>query len=508
MDAKKLAQNLHILERKVLPNITDGIDLRLLADNSGISDVEAMRAIQWLSNKGAVSISEKEKDVVQLGTNGVKYRENGLPERRFLEAIDKKEMTLSQIAEKSSLDREEINVCIGILRSKAAIEIRKEKEPFFRISENGKKIIGKKSLEEAFLEKEFPMDASGIAPEEKFALEQLAKRKDIISLSREKIKSISLTDFGKELKGVKVTIQTEDRLTPSLLRAGQWKGKTFREYDVGINVPKVSGGKRHFVSQAVDYIKSIWIDMGFKEMTGSMVQLSFWDLDCLFVPQDHPARQMQDTFYLKEPKVGKLPLFWKKIKDVHETGSSTGSKGWGKGWSEELAKENLLRTHTTVLSAHALSRIKKSDMPCKLFSVGKVFRNEAIDYKHLFEFYQVEGIVVDKDLNFTNLKGYLREFFTKMGYSDVRIRPAHFPYTYCSCEVEVLHPKRKEWIELGGAGIFRPELTSPLLGEEVPVLAWGLGLDRIISEYWNISDIRQLYGNDLRQTKEMKFWVR
>jgi phenylalanyl-tRNA synthetase alpha chain len=328
-------------------------------------------------------------------------------------------------------------------------------------------------------------------------------------LNKVKIKDIKLTALGKELMKVKLDSKNViDRLDSSMLKSGSWKNKKFRGYDVSINVPNVYGGKSHFVSQAIDYIRKIWLELGFKEMKGNLIQTGFWDLDSLFVPQDHPARQMQDTFYIKEPAEGKLPDIWKKIKSVHENGADTGSTGWGGEWSEKTAKENLLRTHTTVLSAQTIANLKKEDLPAKFFSVGKVFRNEALDWKHLFELTQVEGIVVDPNANFKHLIGYLKEFFSKMGYEDVRVRPGHFPYTEPSAEVDVYDPVKKKWIELGGSGIFRPEVTKPLLGFECPVLAWGLGMERIISEYWNISDIRHLYKNDLKQIREMKYWMK
>ena len=95
-----------------------------------------------------------------------------------------------------------------------------------------------------------------------------------------------------------------------------------------------------------------------------------------------------------------------------------------------------------------------------------------------------------------------------MGYCDVRMRPAHFPYTEPSFEVDVYNSRKKTWIELGGAGIFRPEVTKPLIGKEVPVLAWGLGMERIITEYFKITDLRDLYKNDLKQLRRMKAWMR
>lgn len=251
-----------------------------------------------------------------------------------------------------------------------------------------------------------------------------------------------------------------------------------------------------------------------------MVQTSYWDLDSLFVPQDHPARQMQDTFFLKDSEkqkaiaIGKLPHDFAKIKEVHETGGKTGSTGWQTSWQEKEAQKILLRTHTTVLSILKLAELGKDQktlnkkLPLKFFNVGRVFRNEALDWKHLFEFHQIDGIVIDPNATLKNLKAYIRQFFGKMGYSQIRIRPAYFPYTEPSLEVEVFHPQKKQWVELGGAGIFRPEVVMPFLGSDIPVLAWGLGLERIISDYYHLTDIRDLYKNDMKQLQQMKIWMK
>jgi len=168
----------------------------------------------------------------------------------------------------------------------------------------------------------------------------------------------------------------------------------------------------------------------------------------------------------------------------------------------------VLRTHTTILSAKTLSQLKKADLPAKFFALGKNFRNEALDWKHLFEFNQTEGIVIDKNANFRHLLGYLKEFFKKMGFAKARFRPAYFPYTEPSVEIDVFHPVKKEWVELGGAGMFRPEVVVPLLGENIPVLAWGPGFDRLILDNYNITDIRDLYKNDLKQLREMRAWLK
>ena len=217
---------------------------------------------------------------------------------------------------------------------------------------------------------------------------------------------------------------------------------------------------------------------------------------------------MHDTFYLD----GKADIPNKDIVDrvrkAHENGGDTGSKGWRYKWKEEEARRLVLRTHTTVLSAQTLASLKKDDLPAKFFAVGRCFRNETLDFSHLFEFNQTEGIVVDENANFKHLLGYLKEFFKKMGFPKARFRPAYFPYTELSIEIDVYHPVHKKWIELGGAGIFRPEVVKPLLGIDIPVLAWGPGIDRIITDAYKIKDIRELYRNDLKQLRESKIWMK
>jgi phenylalanyl-tRNA synthetase alpha chain len=199
----------------------------------------------------------------------------------------------------------------------------------------------------------------------------------------------------------------------------------------------------------------------------------------------------------------------KAVKDAHE-GRVSGSKGWNSEWREDDAKKIVLRTHTTVLSAHTLSYLGNlkniKDKTGKFFAVGKCFRNETVDWSHGFEFNQTEGIVIDKNANFRNLLGYLKEFYLKMGFADIKFVPSYFPYTEPSVEIYAYNSLNKVWIEVGGAGIFRPEVVIPLLGEYIPVLAWGPGFDRMIMNNYGIKDLREMYSNDITKLREMKFW--
>ncbi|MBW3013729.1 phenylalanine--tRNA ligase subunit alpha [Candidatus Woesearchaeota archaeon] len=511
MEAKKLAEILHPLERKVLPLLSKTSSFSDLVAKSGLKDVEVMRALQWMQNKKIINLKEDVKQVVSLDKNGKEYLSKGLPEMRFLKALKKDAQDIDAVSKKAGIDKGELNICLGMLKKKAAISIAKEgKNLKVAITAPGEKLLQKPTFEEQFLSTlKAAREVSSLSPEEKFAFDNLKSRKEIIKVETMKIKSAELTELGKDVAKQKMDTTVIDRLTPKLLAGNAWKGKSFRRYDVKINVPQISGGRRHFTNVARDYAKHIWMNMGFKEMTGGLVATSFWNFDALFTAQDHPVRDLQDTFFIKNPKSGKLPdkKLIDKIKKAHESGTK-GSIGWRYSWNPEEAKKNVLRTHTTVLSAQTIAQLKESDLPAKYFALGRCFRNETMDWSHLFELNQTEGIVIDPDANFRHLLGYLKQFFKQMGFADARFRPAHFPYTEPSVEIDVLHPVRKEWYELGGAGIFRPEVVEPLLGKFVPILAWGPGFDRIILEYFKINDIRELYKNDIKQLREIKYWMK
>ena len=517
METEKIIATLHPLERKVLPALKETSGFDKLIEKTGLQEVEVMRALQWLQNKKLVRMSQKLQEKIELDENGIKYKSKGVPEKTFLRFVIQHEpCPLDELQRGTGLSREELSICLGTLKFRQLIDIIKDETIKIRLSDKARgeaknsSLLNKFSAIESFLNKPFPIYTSELKGEDKTILEEFKKRKKIIKSNIIKIINAEPTEAGKKIIEHGIDERNIlDKLTVDSLKSGSWKNKRIRRYDVEINVPTIYGGRQHFVNQAIEYIRKIWLELGFREMSGNSVQTSFWDLDALFVPQDHPSRDMQDTFYLKNPSHGTLPKnVMEKVKAAHENGWTTGSRGWQYKWSEEEAKKLLMITHDTYLSARTLASIKKEDLPIKTFQVMKVFRNEALSWKSLFEFYQIGGIVVDPDANFKHLKGYLKTFFIKMGFKDVRIRPAHFPYTEPSAEVDVLHPKKNEWIELGGSGIFRPEVVKPLLGISVPVLAWGLGLERTIMEYYKITDIRDVYKNDLKQLKEAKMWVK
>jgi len=503
MDIKKIIESLSPNEIKILPYIGER-EISKICKNSGLNGVSVLRALEYLRNKEIVELFSKKKKIVELGINGALYRKRGLPERRLLNTLrEKRILNFNEAKKLSPLSDEELKAAIGVLKRKNMVDLKKEKIALKANSE-----ISRKTSEELLLEL-LPIEYNSLSKEQINVLRLLEKRKEMVRIKEEKIINIKVTDLGKELSGMEIKSDLIEQITPEVLRKGSWKGKKFRGYDIKSKVPKIYGGKRHFVFQAGDYARKIWTEMGFKEMTGDMIQTSFWNFDSLFQPQDHPARDMQDTFFLN--KKGNLPdkKLVKSVRESHEGKlKSIKSKGWQYQWSEEEAKKLVLRTHTTVLSAETLTRLKKQDLPAKFFAIGKCFRNETVDWSHGFEFNQTEGIVIDRNANFKHLLGYLKQFFNKMGFEKIRFRPAYFPYTEPSVEIDFYHKERKVWLELGGAGIFRPEVVIPLLGENIPVLAWGPGFDRLLMDYYEIKDLRELYKNNITKLRKMKFWMK
>jgi len=504
MDIQKIIESLSPNERKILSYIEEE-EISEICKKSNLDKTSVLRALKYLQNKKIIKLSVKKKKIIEIGVNGALYKKKDLPERRLLNLLNEKRILQLQEAQKqSSLSNDEFKASIGALKKKAMIELKNQK---IILSAN-KEEISKKSLEESLIES-LPIEYDSLSSEQLYALKSLQNRKDIIQIKEEKIIKIEITELGKKviISGIKNKDLIE-QITPEILKKeSQWKGKKFRRYDVTSPVPSINGGKRHFVNQSIDYARKIWTDMGFKEMTGNMIVSSFWNFDALFTAQDHPVREMHDTFFINK-KVG-LPdkKLVKAVKESHEKGV-LGSKGWEYSWDEEEAKKIVLRTHTTCLSAQTLAKLKKEEVPVKFFALGKCFRNETVDWSHGFEFNQTEGIVVDKDANFKHLLGYLKQFFKKMGFEKIRFSPTYFPYTEPSVEINVWHPEKKVWLELGGAGIFRPEVTIPLLGENIPVLAWGPGFDRILMDYYEIKDLRELYKNDITKLRKMKFWIK
>lgn len=459
--------------------------------------VQVMNGSSWLQAKGLVRHEETMRHFVGLGREGHAALERGLPERRVIELLAREGggMMLPKLQEAPELEKGEVNIATGWLRRKGLAEI--EKQPactMIKLTDTGKAVAeGQRMADEIVLDRL----REGERPEEeveKDGLQLLLQRQNLVRRREEITRLIHLTKKGRNVLDKGVTVRDEvNELSSDLIGSGKWRDADIRPYDVTAFAPVATGGKRHPLRQVIERIRQVFLEMGFAEIEGPYVRSAFWNMDALFTPQDHPAREMQDTFYLAAPRTAALDDDEvARVKAVHETGGDTGSRGWRNPWSRAVAEQNLLRTHTTVDTIQYLALNPKK--PVKLFSVDRVFRNEALDATHLPEFHQVEGIVMEEGANLRMLIGLLREFYAKMGATDVRVRPAYFPYTEPSLEVEVFYNNR--WMELGGCGIFREEVTKPW-GIEHPVLAWGLGLERLAMIMLGLKDLRELYVSDV-----------
>jgi len=475
-----------------------------IVGESGLSHAAVMRAALALKEKNLLKIRQEKKTLVKLNKEGRLYAQKSLPERRILDLLQAKggEISMAEISKALKLSQEAVPLALGWLVQKKWAKINKEKNTI---------IVAKNFLTRKPPEGDDEKLLKILAEEKSIIAEKLdkrfqrvlalLKRRKLVETKEKSLFELELTKKGLQLvlKGVEVEKEVS-QLTPKLIITKKWRKVKLRRFDVTAPGPVVYPGKIHPLQQIIQRAREIFLEMGFTEIRGPLVETAFWNFDALFQPQDHPAREMMDTFYLAIPRRGKLPS--RKLVDavarVHEDGWITGSKGWRYKWSAEEARRLVLRTHTTAETIKYLSEHKKP--PIKVFSVDRVYRNEQVTYKHIPEFHQIEGIVVGENVTLRDLMGTLKTFYAKFGLKKVEFWSCYFPYTEPSAQAMVYHPKLKRWIELCGMGIFRPEVLEPV-GIKCPVLAWGGGLERLAMIDLGLEDIRLLYGNRLE-------WIR
>lgn len=466
-----------------------------IVQNGGLAHAAVMRAALTLSNKKLIEINEKKQTTITLNKEGKYHAEKGLPERRLINALIKlgKPTPIEKIVDDAKLEKIFIPIALGWLHKKGWATIT-GKEKLLTLKEKPESGADEKLLQ--LLNEQGEVNIENLDKPLQNAVDMLKRRK-LVEINEKTARELALTELGWERvkKGIQI-IEEISQLTPELIITGKWKTAKLRKFDVTAPGPPAYPGKLHPLRQIIQRAREIFLEMGFTEIRGSIVETAFWNFDALFQPQDHPAREMADTFYLSRPQRGGLPAkgIVEKVAKTHENGWTTGSRGWGGKWSAEEAKRLVLRTHTTSETIKYLSEHKTP--PVKVFSVDKVYRNERVDYKHLAEFHHIEGIVMDKKVTLRNLMGTLKEFYKKFGLTRVQFWPSYFPYTEPSAQATVYVPKLKTWIELCGMGMFRPEVLAPM-GIKYPVLAWGGGLERLALVELGIDDIRSLYKNIL-----------
>jgi phenylalanyl-tRNA synthetase alpha chain len=458
---------------------------------------QLMSAASWAKGKGLVKMSEKLYDILAIDEEGRRYLKSGLPERRALQFLVDRggAAPAAALVKDGAISEAEQSIALGWLKRKGWVAFSKVgEETVLEVTAKGRQDAAHETPDEAVLKQ---LEHKGARAEDldTTGAQWLRARKSVVSVSDHIERRILITDLGRAVAGLGLEggKPSVGQITHELLSTGKWKDVELRPYDVDAFAPTPAGGRLHPLREMLEESRRIFLAMGFTEIDDDFVQSAFWNMDALFIPQDHPARDLQDTFYLDNPRHIRIddPLA-RKVAAVHENGGGTGSTGWGGTWSKEVSERALLRTHTTVATVRHLAEHPES--PQKVFCISRCFRREAVDATHLPEFYQIEGIVVEPGASLSMLKGTLTEFYKRLGFPKVKLNPSYFPYTEPSMEVQVWY--NGKWMELGGSGVFRPEVTLPL-GIKDPVIAWGHGLERLAMVRYGLKDIRELYVPDI-----------
>jgi len=472
-----------------------------IVEASDLAHAAVMRAALTLSAKKLIQVHEQTQTVIALNEEGNYHAEKGLPERRLINALKKLgvEASIKEVTEKSGLENKFLTIALGWLHRKgwaSAKENRLVLNPKWKTIKPPQQADEKLLL---LLHQKGPQIVEDLDKELQHAVPILSNR-NLVEIEKQTLRVLELTETGWQLakRGIKL-VEEVSQLTPELIVSGKWREVKLRKYNIEAPVAEVWPGKKHPYLKFLDDLISKLVALGFKEMTGPLVELMFFNFDSLYTPQDHPAREIHDVYLIKSPRYGqlndcyKIPL--KNVKATHENGWKTGSKGWEYKFSTKEANRLMLRSHGTAQSARTLLS-KDLEIPGKYYSIARCYRPDVVDKIHLSEFNQVEGIVVDESLTLRDLLGVLEKFAIEIADADkVKFRPDYFPFTEPSVEL-VAYKEGYGWLEFGGSGIFRPEVTLPL-GIKVPVIAWGLGVDRLFMMKARIDDIRYLFSQDL-----------
>lgn len=452
-----MSQVFHDIEKKIITSLKENPiqTPETLEKSTQLLPDQIRRGIEWLKLKNLAIVDESKSSIISLGKNGLDSFEKGLPERRLLNLVKSGPRKLSDLQKELGFI---FGPAMGLCRKNNWIETSSD-EIILKITPS-------------------------ILPGEK-TIQQIGKNK----LSKEQIDKIDLTELLKRPDFIVEDIIKSKKISLTASAKSIDISNTSGAIDVESEVPEIFVARTHPLKDTIDEIREIFVTLGFSEILGNMTQSSFWNFDALFTPQDHPARELQDTFFLdgiSAKKIGTVEQI-RKVSDSHK-------KNWRYQWDINEARKMVLRTHTTCVTIKHLAENKPDE--ARIFSLGRVFRNEKVSYKHLVEFNQIEGIVVGKDANLRNLMGIQREFYKRIGITKIKFWPTFFPYTEPSLQTMVYNEKLGKWIELFGMGIFRPEVTKPL-GITKPVLAWGGGIERIAMLKYDLDDVREFYNNNL-----------
>jgi len=482
---------------QALQNLVGRGSVEQIVETSGLADSAVMRAALTLKEKKLVTLQEQKQRVGTLTEEGKQHAKAGLPERRLIKSLEKQGGTarIEKVVLDAALEKEFLPIALGWLQRKGWATVKEKGRVLEAV---GKPLEGSDEMLLSQLFEKGPLIVEELKSDLQSAVSVLKSRK-LLEIKDKTTRIIQLTQTGRELveKGLRI-VEEVSQLTPELIVSGKWRQVKLRKYNLEAPVVATWPGKKHPYARFLDELKGKLVALGFKEMIGPMVESCFFNFDGLYTPQDHPAREIFGVYLVKSPQYGSVQNYLSKVRNVkktHENGWRTGSTGWRYSFSTKETRRLILRAHGTALSVRTLLS-KDLEIPGKYFAIARCYRPDVVDKIHLSEFNQVEGIIVDKDLTLRDLLGVLERFAKDIAGADkVKFRPDYFPFTEPSVEL-VAYKKGYGWLEFGGSGIFRPEVTQPL-GITMPVLAWGLGVDRLFMMKAKIDDIRYLFAQDL-----------
>ncbi|WP_226004630.1 phenylalanine--tRNA ligase subunit alpha [Natrinema salinisoli] len=489
------AQQVAVLEAA---NADEALSVDALAAATDLPPETVTGAVFELEDEGLVAVSERTDETVALTDEGREYVTDGLPEVRLYEAAleagaDDDPVSMGQVIGASGLEGGAVDIALSNYARKGygsidsgEITADSDADPDADAEANALEALA--DVDDA------PIDSVNADSE---TLESL-ERRGLLDRHESTVREVTLTERAvTELMAGIETAETVGQVTPELLTSGEWEDVEFAEYNVEADAERFDGGKVHILRQTAERVKDTLVGMGFQEMDGPHVDADFWINDCLFMPQDHPARTHWDRFALEQPThIDELPAdLVERVERAHREGVGEDGEGYHSPWDEDFARALALRGHTTSLSTRYLSGEEIGDLepPQRYFSVEKVYRNDTLDPTHLLEFFQIEGWVMAEDLSVRDLMGTFEEFYSQFGITDIQFKPHYNPYTEPSFELFGTHPTTGELVEIGNSGIFREEMLEPL-GVECDVMAWGLALERLLMLMYGFEDIRDIHG--------------
>ncbi|WP_455381580.1 phenylalanine--tRNA ligase subunit alpha [Salinispira pacifica] len=510
MNVDAVIRTLHPLEVRVLRHFSadEEITTDRMIDSLGFNLGQCNQALSWLTAKDCVTEKARAQRVVyELTDLGREYRDRGTPEERIVGHLrEKGPARLPELATALNLENRDVGSAYGQMSRDGLLSMDEEKRVMLNADGESRNMTLVRNLLDRTGSFE-TIDDGDLDDDERTVMSGISKKRGASNSAfrtaeREEV-TFTLTPRGTEMKSALeragITGEEIGTLTPEMLKDGSWKGRSFRAYNIQFPPGRLIPGRRNAYSEYLDQVKDKLTSLGFEEFDGPLVETEFWNSDALFMPQFHSARDIHDVYYIKNPDHAREieEPYLSQVAATHENGWKTGSTGWNYSFDREFTRRQILRSQGTVLSAKTLPR---ANIPGRYFGVVRCFRYDKVDATHLSDFYQTEGIVLGEDVNLRTLLGLLQMFAEELaGATEVKYVPGYFPFTEPSVEVHIKHPVLG-WFELGGSGIFRPEVTEPL-GIKVPVLAWGLGIDRMALMHLGLDDLRELFSQDIESVR-------